>query len=113
MDKVKQRKLEQAGWRVGTVAAFIGLTPAEMELVEMRLALAETLRETRATAEVTQIELARRLGSSQSRVAKMEAGDPTVSLDLLIRAHIALGSSRRVVGHALARRLPRRSLTQR
>lgn len=108
MDRAKQRKLERAGWRVGDAKDFLDLTPEESAMVEMRLALAETLREVRATASMTQIELARRLGSSQSRIAKMEAGDPTVSLDLLIRAHVALGASRRVVGQAIGRRLSRR-----
>ena len=113
MDRAKQRKLERAAWRVGSAEDFLGLTPEESAMVEMRLALAETLRETRTTADVTQVELARRLGSSQSRVAKMEAGDPTVTIDLLIRAHVALGVSRRVVGRVLGRPLPRRRVAKR
>jgi DNA-binding XRE family transcriptional regulator len=103
MDRSKRRALAQAGWRVGSADEFLGLTPAESKLVEMHLALAKTLRDARATADVTQAELARRLGSSQSRVAKMESGDPTVSLELLIRAHLALGASRRTVGRAIGR----------
>lgn len=108
MDRARQRALERAGWRVGSVADFLGLTPEESKLVEMHVALATTLRKVRMAAGVTQSELARRLGSSQSRVAKMESSDPTVSLDLLIRAHVALGASRRTVGRTIALPLPRR-----
>jgi hypothetical protein len=41
------------------------------------------------------------IGSSQSRVAKMEAGDPTVSVDLLIRTLLTLGVNRKQVGRAI------------
>jgi hypothetical protein len=42
------------------------------------------------------------MGSSQSRVAKMEAGDPTVSLDLLVQGLLAAGATRREIADALA-----------
>src|SRR5581483_4278956 len=48
----------------------------------------------RAELGLSQAVVAKRLGSSQSRVAKMEAGDPSVSLDLLLRALLALGATR-------------------
>lgn len=113
MHRAKQRKLERAGWRAGSTSDFLGLTAQESAVVEMRIALAETLRDARANARMTQFELARCLGSSQSRVAKMEAGDPAVSLDLLIRAHIALGESRQTVGRTMGRRVARRRKTPR
>lgn len=71
----------------------------------MRLALSRTLRERRRAAGLTQTALAQQLGSSQSRVAKLEAGDASVSLELLIRALLAVGASRREVAKALARRV--------
>ena len=43
----------------------------------------------------------KRLGSSQSRVAKMEAADPSVSLDLLVRGLLATGASPRDIGRVL------------
>ena len=101
METTKRRRLERAGWRVGTADAFLGLTEAESALVEMRLALGEALRRRRASARMTQLTLAKRIRSSQSRVAKMEAGDPSVSLELLIRAHISLGATRRDVARVL------------
>jgi ribosome-binding protein aMBF1 (putative translation factor) len=102
MKTVKRKRLEAAGWRVGTVRDFLDLTAAESELVEMRVALASGLRTRRERARLTQTALAKRLKSSQSRVAKMEAGDPTVSLDLLIRAHLTLGAKRAEIGRYLA-----------
>ena len=105
MDAAKRKRLERAGFTVGTAADFLELSPEEAALVAMRRALSQTLREQRTAAGLTQAALARRLGSSQSRVAKMEAGDPSVSLDLLIRALLAAGASRREVGQALARRV--------
>ena len=101
----KRKQLERAGFAVGSAADFLHLSAEEAALVEMRLALSRALRERRTTAGLTQTALARLTGSSQSRVAKMEAGDPSVSLDLLIRALLAVGASRREVGQALARRV--------
>ncbi len=105
MDSKKRKRLERAGFAVGSAAEFLGLSPEETALIEMRLALSRTLRERRSAAGLTQVELARLTGSSQSRVAKMEAGDPSVSLDLLIRALLAAGATRREVGQALSRRV--------
>ncbi len=105
MDARKRKKLEQAGFAVGSAADFLELSAEELALVEMRLALSRTLRERRTEAGLTQQQVARRTGSSQSRVAKMEAGDPSVSLDLLIRALLNIGASRRDIGQSLARRV--------
>ncbi|HKT09109.1 MAG TPA: helix-turn-helix transcriptional regulator [Gemmatimonadaceae bacterium] len=105
MDTKKRKRLEAAGWSVGDASGFLKLAPEEAALVEMRLALSRTLRERRSAAGLTQTALAKQLGSSQSRVAKLEAGDASVSLELLIRALLAVGASRREVANALARRV--------
>jgi DNA-binding XRE family transcriptional regulator len=105
MDAKKGKRLEAAGWQVGTAAEFLKLTPAEATLVEMRVALSQSLKERRLAEGLTQAALAKELGSSQSRVAKLEAGDPSVSLELLIRALLAVGASRKDVAQALARRV--------
>jgi DNA-binding XRE family transcriptional regulator len=83
---------------------FLGLSSVEEELVEMKLALSARLRKTRESGNLTQTDLAKRMGSSQSRVAKMEAGDPTVSLDLLIQGLLAAGATRRQIASALGQR---------
>jgi len=94
----KKRKLEAAGWQVGDARDFLDLTADEAEFVEIKLALARRLRQLREERNWTQAEFARRVGSSQSRVAKMEAADPTVSVDLLVRSLLAAGANRREVG---------------
>lgn len=104
MKKRKQRKLETAGWQVGSVAEFLGLTEAESVLVEMKLALSDQLRTERQRRHWTQTALAQRLGSSQSRVAKMEAGDPSVSLDLLVRGLLAVGATPKDIARTLSKR---------
>lgn len=93
-----KRKLEAAGWRFGDAGDFLELTPEETEFVEIKLALSRRLRRLREERHWTQAEFARRVGSSQSRVAKMEAGDPTVSIDLLVRSLLAAGADRRELG---------------
>lgn len=93
MRKAKKARLERAGWRVGTTAEFLGLTPAEEALIELKVALSRGVKARRTRQRLTQAEMARRLGSSQSRVAKMEAGDPSVSLDLLVRSLFAMGAT--------------------
>lgn len=98
MKAEKRRKLEAAGWRIGDAGDFLGSSPSEREFVEIKLALARRLRQLREEHRWTQAELAKRVGSSQSRVAKMEAGDPTVSVDLLVKSLLAAGADRHELG---------------
>jgi len=93
MNSAKRKKVESAGWRVGTADEFLGLSPEEARIVEMKLVLSENLRRHRLKRRMSQLELAKRLGSSQSRVAKLEAGALGVTLDLLFRALFATGVS--------------------
>ena len=93
MNAEKRKRLEAKGWKVGTAKEFLGLSDEEDRLIAIRLSLSRALAEKRREFAYSQETLANRIGSSQSRVAKMEAGDSSVSLDLLIRAHIWLGSS--------------------
>jgi ribosome-binding protein aMBF1 (putative translation factor) len=104
MKPSKRKRLEKRGWTVGSAREFLGLSDEENAIIEVRLDLAERLRTMRQEGGVSQAELARRIGSSQSRVAKMEAGDASVSIELLLRALFQLGATRRelgrVIGHA-------------
>lgn len=102
MDEKKRRRLELAGWTVGSASDFIGLSAEEAAFVELKLALSRSLRERRKEQGLSQATLARRIGSSQSRVAKMEASDPTVSLDLLVRGLLATGAKRKDIAVAIA-----------
>ena len=102
MDREKRARLQAAGWKVGSAADFLDLSPEEALLVDIRARLASALSTRRAKQQMTQAELARRIHSSQSRVAKMEAADGSVSLDLLIRSLLALGATRKDLATAIA-----------
>ena len=102
MKKTKKKRLESAGWKIGSAGDFLGLSPEEEAFVALKLALALSLKKRRQQKRLTQVELAKLLKSSQSRVAKMEAGDPSVSLDLLVKSMLALGATRRDVANAIA-----------
>ena len=101
MRKSKKARLEQAGWAVGSVKEFLGLSEADAVLIEMKLALSRSLRDRRKKYRLSQVQLAERLQSSQSRVAKMEAGDPSVSMDLLVSALLLLGASSADLANAI------------
>lgn len=101
MRKQKREALEAKGWKVGSAAEFLGLTPEESALIEIKLALSRKLRE-RRQKRMTQTQLAEKLQSSQSRIAKAETGDGSVSLELLVRAMLATGASPKEIGQAIA-----------
>ncbi len=102
MDKRKRARLKKKGWKAGTAAEFLELTDEESAYVEMKLSLSEKLRERRTRKCITQAQLAKAIQSSQSRVAKMESGDPTVSIDLLLKSLLALGVSRKELGRTIS-----------
>lgn len=93
MRKAKKDRLEKKGWRVGTVEEFLDLSPEEAAYIELKLRLSENVRLRRSRKKLSQKAFAQMIRSSQSRVAKMEGGDPSVSIDLLIRSLLALGAS--------------------
>jgi len=101
MDKRKKAKLTKKGWAVGSAAEFLDLSAEESAYLEMKLALSEKLKEKRIRKRLTQEQLAEALESSQSRVAKMESGDRTVSLDLLVKSLLAIGVSKKELGKTI------------
>jgi DNA-binding XRE family transcriptional regulator len=94
MKKSKQERLERAGWNVGDAAEFLELTKEEAAFVELKVSLADSLKKRRQKRKWTQTQLANAIGSSQPRVAKMEAADSSVSVDLLIKALLTMGATR-------------------
>jgi ribosome-binding protein aMBF1 (putative translation factor) len=102
MKTEKKARLEAAGFKVSSADEFLGLSAGESALVSLRLHLASEVRRRRLHQQFSQAELARRLHSSQSRIAKMEAAEPDVSLDLLFRALLATGAKMREVGRLIA-----------
>jgi len=101
MNESTRKRLEATGARVSTVKEFLDLSDADMAFIEMKIALAKKLREYRQAADLTQEQVAKRVGSSQSRVAKMEAGDPAVTMDLLVGSLLRLGARPQVVAETI------------
>jgi DNA-binding XRE family transcriptional regulator len=99
--KAKREKLEAKGWKFGDAQDFLELSDEEITLIEMKLSLSRSLKELRQKKRLSQTELARRIDSSQSRVAKMETGDASVSMELLIKALLALGASRKELAKSI------------
>jgi ribosome-binding protein aMBF1 (putative translation factor) len=102
MQKRKRKALEADGWKIGTTREFLRLSEDEATLIDLKLALGRALKERRTSQRLSQAVVAARIRSSQSRVAKMESGDSTVSIDLLVRTLLALGASRRDVAKSLS-----------
>jgi transcriptional regulator with XRE-family HTH domain len=94
MELGKRRRLEAAGWELVSTAEFLELSREESIYVELKLRLSDALKQRRKQLGISQTAAAAKFGSSQSRVAKMEANDASVSLDLLIRSLIELNVSR-------------------
>ena len=102
MKPAKRQRLERKGWKVGDARDLLQLTDDEVTYIELKLALGDQLKAMRERKAVTQVELAKLLSSSQSRVAKMESGDPSVSIDLLVKGMLALGATRKQIAGAMA-----------
>ncbi len=102
MKKAKRVKLETKGWRIGSAEEFLELSTEEAEYIEMKLTLSAKLKQRRQKKRMSQAELAKLVHSSQSRVAKMEAGDPSVSMDLLVKSLLALGVSKKELGRSIS-----------
>ena len=100
MSATKLKRLRAAGWKVGSTKDFLKLSDEEAALVELKLSLAGALKQARQKRRLSQMDLAQRMGSSQSRVAKIEAGDPSVTIDLMVRAILATGATRRELQRA-------------
>ena len=101
MNNAKKKKLEAKGWKVGSTTEFLGLSREESEFIQLKLALADCLKTKRVGKKFSQIDLAKYIKSSQSRIAKMEKGDPSVSVDLLIHSLLALGTTRKELAHVI------------
>jgi DNA-binding XRE family transcriptional regulator len=101
MDTEKRKRLEAAGWTVGNTSDFLELTSAETELVELKVKLALLVKELRKNQNLSQNTLAKKMGSSQSRIAKIESGDPSVSLDLIVRALLTSGATRQELAQVI------------
>ena len=102
MDKKKLEELKSKGWKVGGVEDFLDLTEQELAYIELKLKLSDMVRELREKKDLTQMEASKILQSSQSRISKIEAGDPSVSLDLQVKSLLALGATREEIGKRIS-----------
>jgi DNA-binding XRE family transcriptional regulator len=102
MDKRKAKRLLSAGWKAGSTKEFLGLSDEECAIIELKLELAGAVKEQRCRRAMTQQQLGKLLGSSQSRIAKMEAGDASVSIDLMVRSLLRMGATRNDVATCFA-----------
>ena len=102
MEKAKQTRLEKKGWKVGSVAEFLGLTSEEEALIEIKLALSRSLKRRRESV-MTLVELAEKLDASEPKLAKAESGDVSVPMELLVRAMLATGATAQDIGKAIAK----------
>jgi DNA-binding XRE family transcriptional regulator len=102
MKQSKRKALEKKGWKVGSASNFLNLSDEELALIELKIALGNALKQRRQKKRLTQEAAAKAIASSQSRIAKMEAGDPSVSIDLLIKSMYTLGASNQEVAKAIS-----------
>lgn len=94
MDAKKKKLLEDNGWKVGNVEEFLDLSKEEFELIELKILLGNRLATLRKSKKMTQAQFAKKIRSSQSRVAKMEKGDPTVTIDRILKSMFVLGATK-------------------
>ena len=102
VDRKKKKALEAKGYKIGSADKFLGLSKEESEYIELKLALSQALVKRRKQRNLTQVQLAKRLKSSQSRIVKMEKGDPSVSLDLLVKSLLAMGATKKNIAKLIA-----------
>jgi len=102
MNKQKQKKLEKKGWKIGSAKEFLNLSAEEESYIELKIKLSANLRKVKTERKLTQVDLAKIIKSSQSRVAKLETGDPSVSLDLIIRSLLALGTTNKDIARTIS-----------
>jgi hypothetical protein len=103
----KRKRLEAGGWKVGSTQEFLGLSEEEVAFVELKLTLSASLKACRTSQGLSQSESAKRLRSSQSRVAKIGASDPDVATDLRLETLLLrLGSGLRSLVSRIAALTP-------
>ena len=94
MDAEERAQMEAMGYAVVDDAAdWLELTDVERQIVDLRIKLGREIRRRRTGAGLSQAQLAEKIGSSQSRVAKAEGMAPGVAFDLMLRAFFATGGT--------------------
>lgn len=103
MDAAKQKRLEAKGWKFGTVAEFLGLTPSQSAMIEIKLALSDRIKSRRQELGLTQRQLATQLKTQQPAIARLELGaERTVTIDILTHTLLDMGVSSHEIGRIIA-----------
>jgi len=102
MNEKEKVQLQPNGWKVSSVEEFLGLTKAEATYIDLKLILLDSYRRWREQKQVSPASLAEQLELSESSIAKMEEGDPSVSLDLLIQSLLTLGVTTKHLAQIIA-----------
>jgi len=103
MNADAKKRFRDNGWVIGNTQEFLGLSDEEMKLVEFRIALGKMLREHRESIGYTQTRFSKELGTSQSRLARMEAGDASVTIDLLLKSVFHFATKEDVCHYIMAK----------
>lgn len=103
MLEAKRKRLESAGWKIGSVDEFLKLTPEESAIAEIKFVLAKELYERRKKKRLSQAALAKLTGSTQPRLALAETAHYSISLDYMIRSLFAVGATRKDIATMMAR----------
>ena len=92
--------LERKGASEVDVQKWLGLSDAEMKVVELRVRLSREVRHRRMAAKMTQEELATRIGVSQPRIPEIEKGASS-SLESMVLAYLATGADMADLGRVV------------
>ena len=103
MDPKQKAFLEAAGIPVGNKVEFLGLSPAQEAVVEVKVRLSYALRRARKAQGLTQAALARQMGVPQQTVARLESIHKSISVDMLMRALVTAGVSLEAIADEIAR----------
>jgi DNA-binding XRE family transcriptional regulator len=101
MNNSKIKQLKAQGWQVGNASDFLGLSKEEMAFIDLKIALSKKLKELRISQNISQESLAKKIKSSQSRIAKIEACDTSVSVDLILKTMFSLGATNGDIAEAI------------
>lgn len=74
-----------------SIQELLGLSDADVLLIDLKIVLKAAVKKHRLKVGMTQKALAELIDSSQSRIAKLEGGDSSVSIDMMINCLFHMG----------------------
>ena len=95
-------RMDAAGWKTVTIAEFLDLTPEDMAFIQVRRTFARAVRNRREVSGLSRTALAETLGLSETQIALMEGNASSISMDVMLRAFLAMGATQNDLAEALA-----------